>query len=44
MPFKRKRDWELPESAATDEKTYIDRRRILPGWGSAAPSSRRRRW
>ena len=33
MLFKRKRGWELPESAATDEKTYIDRRRILAGLG-----------
>ena len=33
MLFKRKRGWELPDSAATDEKTYIDRRRILAGLG-----------
>ena len=33
MLFKRKRDWDLPESAATQEKHYIDRRRILAGLG-----------
>ncbi len=33
MLFKRKRGWEVPESAATDEKTYIDRRKLLAGLG-----------
>ena len=33
MLFKRKRGWELPDSAATDEAHYIGRRRILAGLG-----------
>ena len=33
MLFKRKRDWDLPESAATDETRYLNRRRILAGLG-----------
>ena len=33
MLFKRKRGWELPDSAATDETHYLNRRRILAGLG-----------
>jgi sulfoxide reductase catalytic subunit YedY len=35
MPIKKKRGWELPESAATPEKTYLNRRRLLTGLGVA---------
>jgi len=33
MLIKRKRDWELPESAATPEGRHLDRRRLLAGMG-----------
>jgi methionine sulfoxide reductase catalytic subunit len=33
MLIRRKRGWELPESAATPEDYYIDRRRLLAGMG-----------
>ncbi len=33
MPFKRRRDWDLPESSVTDEAHYIGRRRLLAGLG-----------
>jgi len=35
MPIRKKRAWELPERAATPEKTYINRRRLLTGLGIA---------
>jgi sulfoxide reductase catalytic subunit YedY len=31
MLIRRKRGWELPESAATDEAVYLDRRRLMQG-------------
>src|SRR5579863_9718116 len=31
MLIRRKRGWELPESAATDEAVFRDRRRLLQG-------------
>ncbi len=31
MLIRRKRGWELPESAATDEAVYLDRRRLIQG-------------
>jgi sulfoxide reductase catalytic subunit YedY len=33
MKIRKKRGWELPEKAATPEKIYLDRRRILAGLG-----------
>jgi sulfoxide reductase catalytic subunit YedY len=33
MAIKRRRGWELPESAATPERTYLDRRRLLGALG-----------
>jgi hypothetical protein len=33
MSIRRKRDWELPESAATPEQAYLDRRRLLGAIG-----------
>jgi sulfoxide reductase catalytic subunit YedY len=33
MNIKKKRAWELPEKAATPERVYLDRRRILTGLG-----------
>ena len=38
MLIKRRRGWELPESAATPESLYLDRRRVLAGMGLAAAS------
>lgn len=35
MLIKQKRDWELPESAATDEQVYMNRRQWLRGAGFA---------
>jgi sulfoxide reductase catalytic subunit YedY len=36
MLIKRKRGWELPESAATPESAYLNRRTLLQGMGLAA--------
>jgi sulfoxide reductase catalytic subunit YedY len=36
MLIKRRRGWELPDSAATSEALYLDRRRVLAGMGIAA--------
>jgi sulfoxide reductase catalytic subunit YedY len=36
MLIKRKRGWELPESAATPESAYLNRRTLLRGMGLAA--------
>jgi len=36
MWIKRKRPWELPDSAATPEDVYLDRRRVLQGLGLGA--------
>ena len=36
MLIKRKRGWELPESAATPESVYMNRRTLLAGMGMAA--------
>jgi sulfoxide reductase catalytic subunit YedY len=36
MLIKRKRGWELPESAATPESVYLNRRSLLRGMGLAA--------
>jgi methionine sulfoxide reductase catalytic subunit len=36
MLIKRKRGWELPESAATPESVYMNRRTLLAGMGIAA--------
>ena len=33
MNIRKKRGWELPEKAATPERVYLDRRRILAGLG-----------
>jgi sulfoxide reductase catalytic subunit YedY len=33
MKIRKKRGWELPEKAATPERVYLDRRRILAGLG-----------
>ena len=33
MPIRRRRGWALPESAATPEATYLDRRRVLRALG-----------
>ena len=33
MNIRKKRAWELPEKAATPERVYLDRRRILAGLG-----------
>jgi sulfoxide reductase catalytic subunit YedY len=33
MKIRKKRGWELPEKAATPERIYLDRRRILAGLG-----------
>jgi sulfoxide reductase catalytic subunit YedY len=33
MNIRKKRTWELPEKAATPERVYLDRRRILAGLG-----------
>ncbi len=35
MPIRKKRAWELSERAATPEKTYVNRRRLLAGLGIA---------
>ena len=36
MLIKRRRGWELPESAATPESVYLNRRAVLAGMGMAA--------
>jgi sulfoxide reductase catalytic subunit YedY len=36
MPIRKKRAWELPESAATPEKVFFTRRRLLAGLGVGA--------
>ncbi|MCW5748168.1 MAG: protein-methionine-sulfoxide reductase catalytic subunit MsrP, partial [Alphaproteobacteria bacterium] len=36
MLIKRRRGWELPESAATPESVYLNRRALLGGLGMAA--------
>ena len=39
MFVKRRRGWELPDSAATPEATYLDRRKLLAGMGFGATAT-----
>src|SRR5690349_9766488 len=36
MHIKRRRGWELPESAATPEKVFLNRRKLMAAGGAAA--------
>ena len=33
MPIHKKKDWSIPENKATDESTFLNRRRILAALG-----------
>ena len=39
MLIKRRRGWEIPESQATPEAVFLDRRRLLAGMGIAGAAA-----